>query len=374
MLEQLLVFSRGAFGFAFVVAGLGFVVSPREDGCRRPYGALFAAVGALYTMSALDPIARLPVDLDNLVFASLIYTLGQCTFEIILFLFGSEHHRDAKRKVYIAGALYCGSLILLPLLDYLLDLGPALMGVEDGIARGPLHRAAYAAVCAWPFVVTFLGLRMARWRLSDLGGDYPDARRLVWGLYVLAPLLATNVLSLAFSLPLLYRLSHLCIQLYLLLAYFAILRYPGTFTSIRSQIGKEHDRRLRIGDEEAARIGRALRVLDADDSWLRDEELDIAALAERIGVPSYRLSHYFNARLSTSFPAWLNARRIDYVKRLIIEKPERGILELALDAGYKSKTAFNAQFSKLVGMSPTAFRSLHAWPKAEAGPGQPQGR
>jgi AraC-like DNA-binding protein len=40
----------------------------------------------------------------------------------------------------------------------------------------------------------------------------------------------------------------------------------------------------------------------------------------------------------------------------MVERPELSILEISIEAGYKSKTAFNAQFSKIVGMSPSEYR------------------
>jgi AraC-like DNA-binding protein len=142
----------------------------------------------------------------------------------------------------------------------------------------------------------------------------------------------------------------------MLAGYFVIIRHPDTFLRVRAQIGKEHARKFTLSREEAAKIHTALMALVADPAMLGDEDLDLPALAERIGVPSYRLSHYFNARLSTTFSIWMNAQRVAYVKKRMLERPDLGILEIALEAGYKSKTTFNTQFSRIVGMSPSEYR------------------
>jgi AraC-like DNA-binding protein len=38
------------------------------------------------------------------------------------------------------------------------------------------------------------------------------------------------------------------------------------------------------------------------------------------------------------------------------ERPDLTILEISLEAGYRSKASFNEQFGKIVGMSPSEYR------------------
>ena len=359
LFESLYFFFRGAIGFSLLVAGLSFVISPKKERCLHAFGSLFAAVGALFTWSALDPILRLQVDIDNFFYLLLMYAVSQSFLEIALFLFGNERHKGQKRRAYLLGAAYYAVLCLLPFLDYLLGWKTGTRSVEDGILRGPIHEGAILAAYAWPILVIVISLKIARWRPSDVPRTSPETKRLLRGLRLVAIFLSIALAAQALEYKFLYQAAHLLIQVTMLAGYLVIIRYPDTFLMVRAQIGKEHARKFTLGKEEAAKIHAALHGIASDPAILGDDALDLPALAERIGVPSYRLSHYFNARLSTSFSSWINAQRIAYVQKRMLERPNLGILEIALEAGYKSKTTFNTQFARIVGMSPSDFRRSH---------------
>ena len=67
-------------------------------------------------------------------------------------------------------------------------------------------------------------------------------------------------------------------------------------------------------------------------------------------------------------PAWMAFRKLARSLRpkkepkvlqspsTVIERPEASILDIAFETGYASKTVFNHQFRKLVGMSPSEYR------------------
>ncbi len=364
MFDAIYDFLRGAVGFSFLVAAGTILLShPKERGLRA-FGALYLACGALFTMSALDPIARLPLDLDNLVFQGLIFTLGYSLLEMALYLFGNERHKGGRRRLVATGLAYESALVIVPLLDYLLKLEPSLRNVEDGLARGPIHAAAAMGAYAWPISAAAAALAIARWRPGDLSGHHPESRRFLATLGAIGVLLAAIFAFLVFSLRTPYRIGHLLLELVLLACYFYVVRNPRVLTRLRAEIGKEHERRLVLGDAEAAAIDRKLAELIRSMEFIGDEKLDLRSLAERIGVPAYRLSSYFGSRLSTTFPAWRNSQRIAFVRRRMAERPDLTILEIAMEAGYTSKATFNTQFSRIEGMSPSEFRRKLA---AEAG-------
>lgn len=356
MFESLYFFFRGAIGFSLIVAGLSFVLSPKRERSLHAFGALFAAIGALFTWSALDPVLRFQVDVDTFFYLILLYVVSQSFLEIALFLFGNERHKGQKRKAYIVGAACYGALFILSFLDYLFSRATEVRSIEDSLVRGPIHEAVSLAAYAWPIGVIVIALRIARWQPSDVSQAYPETRRLIHGLRYIAFLLLLALFAMLMEFRLLYRIAHLSLELSLLVGYFLIIRHPDTFLRVRAQIGREHARKFTLSKEDSAKIHAALLAFVSDPTILGDEDLDLPMLAERIGVPSYRLSHYFNAKLSTTFSTWMNTQRIAYVRKRMLERPDLGILEIALEAGYKSKTTFNTQFARIVGMSPSEYR------------------
>jgi AraC-like DNA-binding protein len=356
MLDELYDFLRGAAGFSLVLAGCGFLVAPRPDRIHRAFGSLFIAVGSLFCLSALDPVLPLGVDLGNLLIASLIWLLSDSLLAIAFYLFGNERRAGSARWLGGLGALISAGLVLLPLLDYLFGWGPVVRSVEDGRALGPLHSIAAVAIYAWPIISAFIAFSLTRWQAGDIPTGDPSVRRLLLGLGLLALILLGILLASAFSLRAAYRLLHVLLELLLIAGYLYVVRKPEFFLRVRDQIGKEHARKLHLGEDEAELIARRLEILAADPGFLRDEDLDIAMLARRLGIPPYRLSHWFSSRLGTTFPAWRNERRIRLVLRLMAERPGLSILELALEAGYSSKTTFNKQFARIAGMSPSDYR------------------
>ena len=47
---------------------------------------------------------------------------------------------------------------------------------------------------------------------------------------------------------------------------------------------------------------------------------------------------------------------MDYVLVRMAERPDLTILDISLEAGYRSKATFNEQFTRIVGMNPSEYR------------------
>ena len=60
--------------------------------------------------------------------------------------------------------------------------------------------------------------------------------------------------------------------------------------------------------------------------------------------------------MSTSFKAYINRYRVAEAQRILLEKPESLILDVALACGFRSKSAFNKIFLEEAGKTPTLYR------------------
>ena len=91
----------------------------------------------------------------------------------------------------------------------------------------------------------------------------------------------------------------------------------------------------------------------------RDPELSIANLAQRIGLPEYRLRELIHEQLGyRNFPAFVNDWRLKEAQRRLDDPAldRRPILTLALEAGFGSIGPFNRAFRERFGVTPTAYR------------------
>lgn len=102
-------------------------------------------------------------------------------------------------------------------------------------------------------------------------------------------------------------------------------------------------------------------AMNTNAVW-REEGLTIGRLAERLGLPEYKLRRLINRQLGfRNFSAFLNSYRIGEAKRRLGDPKEARIpiLTIALEAGFGSIGPFNRAFRAETGMTPSAFR-VHA--------------
>lgn len=80
-------------------------------------------------------------------------------------------------------------------------------------------------------------------------------------------------------------------------------------------------------------------------------------LAQRIGTPVHTLSQVINERLLKSFFEMTAEYRVEEAKRLLKEKQNIKVEEIAEQVGYNSKSSFNTAFKKITGKTPSEYRN-----------------
>ncbi|MGJ4802748.1 helix-turn-helix domain-containing protein [Luteimonas sp. SDU82] len=110
-------------------------------------------------------------------------------------------------------------------------------------------------------------------------------------------------------------------------------------------------------DEVEARLVQLM----SEQALYREPALGIAQVARRSGYPEYLVSAVINRRLGGNFWEYVNRHRIEAVRACLADPGDRrGILEIAYDAGFTSKSTFNTAFKQRVGQTPSAYRAQHA--------------
>jgi AraC-like DNA-binding protein len=135
------------------------------------------------------------------------------------------------------------------------------------------------------------------------------------------------------------------------------IRYPvpsstvDTDTAVPEEQGTE-----RTGHDWPAR-GRAWMARIEAEQWWRDPDLSLERLAQRLGTNTAYVSRALNEGLGVSFNEAVNRLRVDEVCRQLREGSTQPLLDLALAAGFNSKTSFNRCFRACTGMTPSRFRA-----------------
>lgn len=102
----------------------------------------------------------------------------------------------------------------------------------------------------------------------------------------------------------------------------------------------------------------SLERLMTNERAYREEGVNLGTLAQRLGLPEYKLRRVINQGLGyRNFNAFLNRYRINEVKAALADPAQAPVpvLTLAMDAGFQSLGPFNRAFKAETGLTPTEF-------------------
>ncbi|GAA5315619.1 MAG: helix-turn-helix domain-containing protein [Candidatus Pelagadaptatus aseana] len=122
----------------------------------------------------------------------------------------------------------------------------------------------------------------------------------------------------------------------------------------------ETDDAVRAEEEVPPEILDNLNGLMEGDHIYREMGLTIGQLASRMDLPEYRLRKVINAGLGyRNFNDFLNTYRIREARERLANPDEvdTPVLNIALDAGYRSLSSFNKAFKETLEQTPTEFRN-----------------
>ncbi len=156
-----------------------------------------------------------------------------------------------------------------------------------------------------------------------------------------------------------------------LTAYYG-LRNPMLFDTITERPNVEQAIAISILTPEVKKvIKKTIKEEDVEpflnqiETIVQEEKLYLNAgltpsiLAQRVGIPVYKLALALNKGAGKNFNEYINFYRIKHAKS-ILSNPEHNkstIYAVALDSGFSSEAPFYAAFKKYVGKSPSAFRN-----------------
>ena len=276
-------------------------------------------------------VGRIPEPLSTFLVLAAILALSQALLEITLYLFSEDRREGLVRLALGVGIAWSILRWSVPFLDYLIGWSPTGRSIEGGLSRGPLHTAVLIAVYVGSMATAVVATMVCHRSFRYLPTHAPGTKVLLYSTLFLVIVLCVILAGVALSSPVLYCGGQAALETLTLSSYlFVVVRPELCLPLARSEIHDTREKRLRLSDEEAQVIIERIMRVAPTPSVLCRTGFNLRALAVIAKVPPYRLSICFNTRLKTSFPAWLNALRIEYARRLRLEHPERSILEVLI--------------------------------------------
>jgi AraC-like DNA-binding protein len=112
-----------------------------------------------------------------------------------------------------------------------------------------------------------------------------------------------------------------------------------------------------LTEEDAMKIHQRLTAVMMNEALFKNPELTLADVAGKLGVHPNILSQVINSVEKKSFYDYINGLRIEEFKKVtsIPDHRQFTLLALAFECGFNSKTAFNRNFKKATGLSPTEY-------------------
>mgnify|MGYP001048034771 FL=1 len=88
------------------------------------------------------------------------------------------------------------------------------------------------------------------------------------------------------------------------------------------------------------------------------EDLTLEQVADLAGFSKYHFTRLFRQYTDTSFYKYLNQKRIDHAKTLLLD-PSLSVLEVSLQSGFPSLSAFLRMFKQINMCTPSEFRNMY---------------
>ncbi|MEM7330928.1 MAG: helix-turn-helix domain-containing protein [Chloroflexota bacterium] len=98
-----------------------------------------------------------------------------------------------------------------------------------------------------------------------------------------------------------------------------------------------------------------ITLMETERPYL-ENKLTLQQLAAQLDVSPNHLSQVINDHLMLNFFDFVNRYRVNEAKRLLLTDQRRSVLDIALDAGFNSKSPFYKSFREHTGMTPLQFR------------------
>jgi AraC-like DNA-binding protein len=131
---------------------------------------------------------------------------------------------------------------------------------------------------------------------------------------------------------------------------------PDTERSLLADASADKYARSALDATARTRIGRKLEEALKSQRVHRDSGLTLRGLCAQMRENPHYVSQVINQDLGSSFYDLVNLERVRDAMAALKASPEKTVLQIAHEAGFNSKSTFNAAFRQHAGTTPTEYR------------------
>lgn len=110
-----------------------------------------------------------------------------------------------------------------------------------------------------------------------------------------------------------------------------------------------------LPNEDGSDNAKLKRIVEFIDSNI-DKDISLMDLSDYLKLSTWYVSKLFKTIVKQNFKSYVNQRRVEVAKKILIEEPEAMIRDIAVRVGCNNTVTFNRTFKKYTGMSPSEFR------------------
>lgn len=215
---------------------------------------------------------------------------------------------------------------------------------------GPILLLIYLVFTTWACVTVY---RYQRKREEYLANLSEENVWLLWGICA-SLILAVSTIPFQYifetSLPLPQMLISfvMFVMTYLLLLNPKLLHFESLDLVEKGELNSSDELDVELEKQ-------IIHLLDQQRVFI-DPDLNLRSFAEQLGAKPYIVSQVLNRHMNVKFYDLINRRRVKLICELMEQFPNRALFEIALEAGFNSKSTFNAAFKKYQTVTPSQFK------------------
>jgi AraC-like DNA-binding protein len=113
-----------------------------------------------------------------------------------------------------------------------------------------------------------------------------------------------------------------------------------------------------LTEQKASQYLNKLKTFMENEKPYLNPDFTLNDVSEQLNISNHNLSEILNTRLNQNFFDFINHYRVEEVKKHLVDpgNDHLTLLSIGLDAGFNSKSGFNAIFKKYMNITPSEYR------------------
>ena len=229
--------------------------------------------------------------------------------------------------------------------------------IDDASVRAKIVIASYVKSV---LVISYLGVSLRTIFREDfkqaVSKNSLNILKLLLMSFLLVSIIGT-ILSTLFWTGLYISLWADFIELVFLTIIAYILSIYVLYTHLSPLHPKVRYKKTNLNISTRKQLAQRLRSLMETDNIFTQENYSAKYLSQILGVTEQNLSETLALEFDSNFYEYSNKHRVDHFKKLLKNKPNNSLIDLAYESGFTSKSSFNRSVKSVTGLTPSQLKA-----------------